>query len=193
MSGPRSDHLRNQLQQVANSESADLEALLPTRLAAGCASVLSADGAGISLMLDAFRVPAGASSEEASWAERMQFTLGEGPCLAGALTQEFVVADAATLRARWPLYAGQIEDGSPYRAILTIPLRLTAALQGAVDVFFVDPSEMATLRLVDVLAVQEEVTLALTHTAFADEEPDAVASRFAGDRLQVWIAVGMLI
>ena len=65
---------------VAEPELAAIE-LLPVLLARACARVLGVAGAGISVFADDYRVPLGASDNDASSAERLQFTLGEGPCL----------------------------------------------------------------------------------------------------------------
>jgi hypothetical protein len=55
--------------------------LLPVRVARACAQMLQVDGAGLSLVDTAQqRMPLGASSEEAATAERLQFTVGAGPC-----------------------------------------------------------------------------------------------------------------
>ncbi|MFL6097109.1 MAG: GAF domain-containing protein, partial [Blastococcus sp.] len=55
--------------------------LLPLRLARASARTLAVDGAGLSLV-DASqqRIPLGASSAVAEVAERLQFTVGAGPC-----------------------------------------------------------------------------------------------------------------
>src|SRR3954471_8525889 len=59
--------------------------LLPTRLTRACLAVLpAADGAGLSLLDNDFRVPIGATDDVAALAERLQFTIGEGPCLDAA-------------------------------------------------------------------------------------------------------------
>jgi hypothetical protein len=57
--------------------------LLPVRLARAAVRVLpGVAGAGISVLADpGMRVPLGASDEDAATAERLQFTVGEGPCL----------------------------------------------------------------------------------------------------------------
>ena len=48
-------------------------------------------------------------------------TLGDGPCLAAVLQSEPVLADAAMLATRWPLYYSELEHrtrsdpSSPFR------------------------------------------------------------------------------
>jgi hypothetical protein len=57
------------------------------------------DGAGISLFFASDRrLPLGASDPDTAEAERLQFTVGEGPCLTSYVTGEPVLADEATMR-----------------------------------------------------------------------------------------------
>jgi len=55
--------------------------MLPARVAIALTRVLPVDAAAISV-LDDLRVPLGASNADAEHAERLQITLGEGPCIA---------------------------------------------------------------------------------------------------------------
>jgi hypothetical protein len=61
-------------------------------------------GAGIGVLADpGMRVPLGASDEDAATAERLQFTVGEGPCLQAHSSARPVYTPAAVFAARWPL------------------------------------------------------------------------------------------
>ena len=76
--------------------------LLPTRLAKACTRVLPIDGAGISMFTaPTMRIPIGASDDTATIAERLQFTVAQGPCIDAHHT-----GDEATIgrspRARLP-------------------------------------------------------------------------------------------
>ena len=56
--------------------------LLPTRLAKPCTRVLPIDVAGISMFTaPTMRIPIGASDDDATIAERLQFTVAQGPCI----------------------------------------------------------------------------------------------------------------
>src|SRR6476646_3040512 len=75
--------------------------LLPVRLACACAETLGVDGVGISLVDGAQQhVPLGASSEWAADAERLHFTVGEGPCMSSQNTRQPVLAGEDDLRRR---------------------------------------------------------------------------------------------
>jgi hypothetical protein len=189
---PNPNALREALRAASGPGGHESVATLPARLAAACVSGLVADGGGISLVVDDFRVPIGASDELATAAERLQFTLGEGPCLTTGMTQQILLADPEMLSARWPVYAEQLVEQSPFRSILTVPLALSESLHGAIDLFFVDPGRADEVRLVDVLVAQQEVTVALTGASLAAELASP-AGPLARERLQVWIALGMLI
>src|SRR4051794_7566577 len=67
--------------------------LLPMRLAHACARILEVDAAGLSLVDSAGeRIPLGASTEAAATAERLQFTVGDGPCSVAQRSQQPVFA-----------------------------------------------------------------------------------------------------
>lgn len=87
--------------------------LLPVRLARACVGVLGVDGAGLSVVSGAFRVPLGASDDVAALAERLQFTQGEGPCLDAAVHGRLVVAAEPELQRRWPMFPQELLTAPP--------------------------------------------------------------------------------
>lgn len=111
---------------------------LPQRAARACVQALAVTGAGISLIQDDFRVPLGASDEVAGYAERLQFTHGEGPCLQAYASAEPVTLGAAAMRERWPVFAADLVAHTPYRCIISLPiLRTTPGGGGAIDLYLV--------------------------------------------------------
>ena len=96
--------------------------LLPMVLAQAAVSVLPVEGAGLSLIKD-LRVPIGASDEIVARAEALQTTLGEGPCLTAAALEQPLVADHATMAARWPIFHQEFIAQTPYRSVASVPLR----------------------------------------------------------------------
>jgi hypothetical protein len=175
--------------------------LLPERLARACAAVLAVDGAGISLLDRGFRVPLGASDDLAGLAERLQFTQGEGPCLDAARQRRTLVAGAAEIQRRWPLFAEELFDKTPYRAILALPLAVTSAVRGAINLFLVDEQRVHDISLADASTVAERSGNALRDaraagTAWVEAasgvpQPDWIESPAARDRTVVWLAMGM--
>lgn len=77
--------------------------LLPTLLSQACVEVLPVEGAGISVTQD-LRVPLGSSDATAALAERLQTTLGEGPCLDAVGTPLPLTAGVDAIQERWPVF-----------------------------------------------------------------------------------------
>ena len=172
--------------------------LLPVRLSRAAARMLAVDGAGISLT-DAVgrRVPLGASSEDASAAERLQFTTGEGPCTAAQETGQPVFAVEEDLRRRWPVFADLLFGATPFRAVVALPLLPALAGQGAMDLFFTRPDEVPGLDVFEALAVGGLVTSALSDAAVWSEWSAATGPEWLHGpqthrRAAVWEVLGRL-
>jgi hypothetical protein len=176
--------------------------LLPTRLAANCARALEVEGAGLSVLDGGFRVPLGASDDTASYAERLQFTQGQGPCLQAAREGQLVAAGSHELVHRWPQFADSLFAETPYRAVLTVPLSIMSATRGAMDLFLVDDADLTGVLLADAADVSAAVVHALRnadgrerHLASPDDEggplPSWLSGPTANQRRFVWLAVGM--
>jgi hypothetical protein len=172
--------------------------LLPVRLARAAARVLEVDGAGIS-MVDATQrlVPLGASSDDAATAERLQFTAGEGPCMAAEITRQPVFAVEEELRRRWPVFSDLMIGATPYRAVVALPLQAPLAGAGALDLFFTRSDDVAAVEVFDALAVGELVTSALSDAAVwstwsPEEGPDWLHGPVPRRRAAVWEAMGKL-
>ena len=170
--------------------------LLPVRLARAAARMLGVDGAGISLT-DATgrRVPLGASSEESSTAERLQFTTGEGPCTTAQETGQPVFAVEEDLQRRWPVFADLLFGETPFRAVVALPLLPALPGNGAMDLFFTRSDEVTDLEVFEALAVGELVTSALSDAAVWSEWlPEAGPQWLHGPaphrRAAVWEAMG---
>ena len=140
--------------------------LLPVRLARATARVLRVDGAGLSLVdTSRRRMPLGASSPSAETAERLQFTVGAGPCMTAHETREPVFAIEEDLRRRWPLFADLLVGATPYRAVVALPLRPAPAGVGTIDLFFERSDEVTGLDVFEALAVGELASSALSDAA----------------------------
>lgn len=173
--------------------------MIPMVLSQACVAVLPVAGAGLSLT-DELRVPLGASSLDAAKIERLQTTLGEGPCLAATAHHEPFVADLSTIAARWPMFHHQMTTQTPYQSVVSFPLHSRQHSRvGALDLYFTTP----TVTALDSLA---EVTLNIADPIAAvvfDLPPSGATQDLslppwlntapATDRMHVWIAIGMLI
>lgn len=172
--------------------------LLPERLARAAAAMLPVADAGLSLLDGGDqRVPLGSSSPEAASAERLQFTVGDGPCMTAQRLGEPVFAPEAELRRRWPQFTEQLVERTSYRGVVAFPLQRTLAGLGAIDLYFRRSERIAQLEVFDALAVGELITAALSEAAVfsdwsADEGPDWLHAPAARRRALVWQAMGRL-
>lgn len=172
--------------------------LLPARLARACARTLAVDDAGLSLVDGSQqRVPLGASSDVAEVAERLQFTVGTGPCMAAQETREPVFAVEEELRRRWPVFTQLLVGKTPFRAVVALPLQPALAGAGAIDLYFRTSAEVLDLDVFDAMAVGELVTSALSDAAvWSDwapaEGPEWMHGPAPERRAAVWEAMGKL-
>jgi hypothetical protein len=176
--------------------------LMPVRLAKACVAVLPVAGAGISLLYDDFRVPLGASDADASCAERLQFTTGQGPCLEAVRSGDTVLAGAEKILGSWPAYGEELFSRTPYAAVISLPLEISGAAHGALDLFLTDAPMLNRVSLADASAVQEQIVeafqlaggMAEAGGSLSDEpEPAWLHGQAAQDRIHVWIAMGMVM
>jgi hypothetical protein len=172
--------------------------LLPERLSIACARMLPVDGAGLSLIGPlGRRIPLGASSADAACAERLQFTVGDGPCMTAQASREPVFAMLGDLRRRWPVFAEQLVARTPYRAIVALPLREAIAGMGAMDLYVANEADLPELDVFEALAVGDLVTSVLSETAvWSDWAPARGPAWLHGPaaerRAVVWEAVGVV-
>ncbi|GAA4301882.1 GAF domain-containing protein [Klenkia terrae] len=187
---------------AASAEQWPEVALLPQRLAGACAQVLPVTGAGMSLYFaPGRRLPLGASDEMAGTAERLQFTVGEGPCLAAHAEQRPVVADEAELAARWPAFTAELVAQTPIRGVIALPLSDGLASVGVLDLYLAAPNQVGDLSLVDALVVSGEVTRVfqlgassehISPTRGGPSGPAWLEAPPARQRARVWQAMGMV-
>jgi hypothetical protein len=176
--------------------------LLPTALTRAGLSVLPADAMGLSAVNDQFRIPLGASDENATVAERLQFTVGEGPCLQAIHDGTEVRANDADISRRWPAFYDELVRQTPYRSIASLPLTITADLNGAIDLYFAGPTGAFDVDLGLATAVADQIvnalransTPTLPSTLNADVLlPAWLYSPTATSRLRTWIAAGVIM
>lgn len=144
--------------------------LLPTRQCEAAAAVLAVDAVGISVLIDGQkRVPLGASSADASVAESLEFTLGEGPCLlAHAENRPVLVPDvndaAAAAWSVWPEYSQEVLTRTPFRAVFGLPLSSGELSLGSVSLYRREPGALSVEELAQALAVANRIFYDLLDT-----------------------------
>ncbi len=174
--------------------------LLPEVLARACVAVLPVAAAGLGLT-EELRVPLGASEDAAGRAERLQTTLGEGPCLAAIEAGAALSADEEELAARWPVYHRELVRQTPFRSVASLPLRVAGQPPvGALDLYAegsrMDPAACSP-EVQTAIADQIGGLLLDAPLVSTDWSEEPVAAWLAGpvvaDRMEVWKAVGMMM
>ncbi|GAB3346516.1 GAF domain-containing protein [Modestobacter lapidis] len=186
--------------RAALSEQATPEALpelLPQRLSRAVARVLPVDGVGISVRVDPDRhFPLGASDAHSGLAERLQFTVGAGPCLQASEARQPVFVVAQDMARRWPAFHDLLLSRTPYRGIVALPLRRGLAGAGAIDLYFRRADEVPVLDVFAAMTIGDLVTATLAEAAVWSswEETDGprwLQSPSARHRAGVWRAMSM--
>ena len=173
--------------------------LLPLALAEACVAAFAVAGAGLSLT-ESVRVPLAASDETVAKAERLQTTLGEGPCLEASRAGAALVADLDALRRTWPVFTSQLTLLTPYRSVTSVPLRAPAEGSfAAVDLYSTDPdaAEFGPTGAIEAAVADLASALLMAAPTAPDalglEVPVWLDSDQVHDRMDVWMAVGMLM
>jgi len=123
------------------------------------------------------REPLYASDEVATVIERLQMTLGEGPCVDSAATgTPVLVADLTDPRdvvaSRWPIFRNEAARLGA-RAIFAFPIRIGAIWLGAVDFYRQTPGPMSQPELSSALSSVDAVGLAVLETPSHYGDPEA--------------------
>jgi len=182
--------------RLADAE--DASVLLPLALVQACVQVLAVDGAGLSLTQD-LRVPPSASSDMVARAERLQITLGEGPCLSATDAGGPLIADLAAVTTKWPVFGAELVGQTPFRSVASLPLRLPGGDRlGAVDLYSRDEGGLPFATIPDVgMEMADLMATNLLGTSGWLGDDDDLGWRdthvAAARRLDVWVAVGMVI
>jgi hypothetical protein len=171
--------------------------LLPLVFAQAAVGVLPVDGAGLS-MSGQLRIPIAATDQQVVAAERLQTTIGEGPCLAAISLAKPLVADLAAMAVRWPTFHERFVAETSYLSVASLPLRsVQGSYLGALDLYSDSPETLTSLELeaIDV-AVATPVASMLFRDATAGELdgtafPNWLSKEQVGERMNVWVAIGM--
>lgn len=131
-----------------------------------CCAATGVDGAGISIVTrDGTQEPLYATDDVATEIERLQLTLGEGPCVDSSSSGSAVlVPDLAdrgdAVADRWPTFReGATRLGA--QAIFAFPIRFGAIALGAVDLYRRSPGPLSESQLGSALASVDGVGLAV--------------------------------
>lgn len=184
------------LEAGSGSDSADVD-LLPERLAH--AAVLPVDGVGLSIHGGPdLRTPLAASGEVAAEVERLQFTVGRGPCLLAATSALPVFATEELLHRRWPPFADLLVTRTPFRSILALSLPGRLRGVGCMDLYFRAADGPMSIDVDEARCVAELVADRLGPAAdwsvwTPGEDPGWPTTPAARRRGRLWMAVGMVM
>lgn len=172
--------------------------LLPMRLIMACAEALPVSAVSVSVFGDgSHRVPLGSSSEASAVAERLQFTVGEGPCLAAHGAGGWVIATEEVLRTCWPAFHSELVARTPFRSVVSSPVGHGLGGIAAVDFYYDSPEPPITPSLLADLEEAADVVGAMLMAqsgvgALTAAPPARLANQAASAWSEVWIALGML-
>ena len=193
---PLAERFRRALSEQATPD-ADPE-LLAQRLSRAVVRVLPVDGAGISVQVGPGRqFPLGASDAESGLAERLQFTVGAGPCLHASQARQPVFVVGADMARRWPAFHELLIARTPYRGIVALPMRRGLAGVGAIDLYFRQEEEVGVLDVFSAMTVGDLVIAALAEAAVwsswsESDGPEWMQSPSARRRAGVWEAMSQI-
>ena len=172
--------------------------LLPMRLIRACAEALPVSAVSVGVFGEgSHRVPLGSSNEESAIAERLQFTVGEGPCLAANGAGGWIIATEEVLRASWPDFYRELLATTSFRAVVSSPVGHGLGGIAAVDFYYDTPEPPITAALLEDLESAADVVgaMLMAHSglvALTATPPKWLENQAASARAEVWIALGML-
>ena len=181
--------------------------LVPTAVAAAIVELTDADAVGLSVFDTAGNpVPIGASSADSTLAERLQFTVGQGPCYHAHRTGAAVLATEAGLADNWPTYHDLLVTQTAFRSVAAMPLRGPMSQMATIDLLFHDPQAAPQAPLPQIAVLCRYITAALIEAdLIGDDEPSTpppgvndggpiwLTSPTGMARGQVTVAAGMLV
>ncbi|MGN6129265.1 MAG: GAF and ANTAR domain-containing protein [Nocardioidaceae bacterium] len=125
------------------------------------------DGAALSLVSSVVkREPIFGSDDTAVTVERLQFTLGEGPCVdASSAGSPVLIPDLeeSVAATRWPAFRAEVIEAG-VRAMFAFPVRIGAIELGVVDMYRRRPGGLSPGDLAAALSVVDAVALTLLDT-----------------------------
>ena len=172
--------------------------LLPMRLIKACAETLPVSAVSVSLFGEgSHRVPLGSSSEASAVAERLQFSVGEGPCLAAHGAGGWVIATEQVLSTCWPAFYTELVACTPFRSVVSSPVGHGLGGIAAVDFYYDSPEPPITAPLLADLEEAADVVgaMLMAHSGLValTTAPSATPGiPAASGRSEVWIALGLL-
>lgn len=106
------------------------------------------------------------------------------------------MADETVLRSRWPGYFEALVALTPFRGVISLPLRDALQGIGALDLYVTPPRHVRSLSLADALTISSEVSTCMQIQdqlmRYREDGPAWLDAPAAERRSAVWQAVGFL-
>jgi transcriptional regulator with GAF, ATPase, and Fis domain len=119
---------------VMDSQPGGLEALLRHVAAFAVRAIPGADGAGLTLLERGRPDTLVASAEFVEEVDRIQYSLGQGPCITAAAEGHTVVSGSLQVEKRWPRFGPRVAALGVH-SVLSLPLMGPAGALGAMNVY----------------------------------------------------------
>jgi ANTAR domain/GAF domain len=156
---------------------------------------LPASGVGVSMVSESgVLLTAAASSKASARLEELQFTMGEGPCLAAFASRSPVLvpnlAEAATMT--WLGYGPAAHDHG-VRAVFAFPLQVGGARLGAMDVYREEPGALSAWALSRALTFADVAMQTMLEAQGHAGGPELPLTDGDDNRFEVYQAQGMVM
>lgn len=171
-------------------------------LCRACVELLDVDGAAVSLFHEGrTQGTFGSSGALSRRLDELQFTFGEGPCSVAVLeSRPVLVSDLDDPgERRWPAYTAAVL-ASGVRAVFALPVTVSAAPVGALDLFRERPGPLSDHDLTGGVLAAVLAALPLLDLMTAEVDWSEVAASGDGwsqlaslERVEVYQATGMLM
>lgn len=189
---PLRQKYQDAIARATSAQTGGLE-LLPMLMAQACVEVLPVEGASITVT-DDLRVPLGASDPDAAVVERLQVTLGDGPCLSAMADGQPVSAGLSEIKRRWPVFHQEFVARTSFRSVASVLLGShDRRPYGALDLYSTSEEPLEPAVITEVVT---DVAASIGTVLFdSPAVPDLtwIDTTQAVRRMNVWIAVGILI
>jgi GAF domain-containing protein len=151
-------------------------------------------GAGVSVIEGRRRVSSGSTDDRVREADRLQYELDEGPCLAATATREPVVVEDVRQDRRWPRWAAAVQPLG-LQAALSTPLVAGDVTLGAIKVYADHPGafDARSAHLLTLFSAQAAFLVANVQTYERAQRLSEGMRRAVRDRDVVGIAKGLLM
>jgi hypothetical protein len=143
-----------------------------------CCRETGVTGAGVSMIHGSgAREPLHGTDALACEVERLQFTLGEGPCVdacagGGPVLVCDVCDDADPATGGWPVFRTEVARAG-VRAIFAFPVRVGAVNLGAVDMYRATPGALTDQQVGNALSSVDRVAVSLLNVPTGNGDQDS--------------------